>query len=92
MIRPPIVLAQSKADRYTFTVVTIGLSLTIPLALLGSLILPNTSSESITLFSLLGAGLVFIGFGMLGWQGWKETQAIDEEGVGATTDLQDGSR
>ncbi|WWC87955.1 uncharacterized protein L201_002855 [Kwoniella dendrophila CBS 6074] len=52
--------------------VTIGLSLTIPLALIGSLFIPSSSSGAITLLSLLGAGLVFIGFGMLGWQGYEE--------------------
>ncbi|KAK4688430.1 solute carrier family 35, member F5, partial [Tremellales sp. Uapishka_1] len=54
--------------------VTIGLSLTIPLALLGSFILPDINTESITLLSIAGATLVSVGFGMLGWQGWEESQ------------------
>ncbi|WVW80219.1 hypothetical protein I302_102197 [Kwoniella bestiolae CBS 10118] len=52
--------------------VTIGLSLTIPLALLGSLFIPSSSSGAITAMSLVGAGLVVLGFAMLGWQGYEE--------------------
>ncbi|KAK8861635.1 hypothetical protein IAR55_002458 [Kwoniella newhampshirensis] len=55
--------------------VTIGLSLTIPLALIGSLFVPS-SSEAITLLSLLGATLVFVGFAMLGWQGYEESKGV----------------
>jgi solute carrier family 35 protein F5 len=55
-------------------VVTIGLSLTIPLALLGSVILPSSSPDAITTLSMTGAALVFVGFGMLGWQGWEESR------------------
>ncbi|OCF38365.1 hypothetical protein I317_07861 [Kwoniella heveanensis CBS 569] len=68
--------------------VTIGLSLTIPLALLGSLFVPSSSSaDAITFLSLLGAGLVFAGFAMLGWQGYEENKGVErtvivEEGSG----------
>lgn len=58
-----------------YTVVTIGLSLTIPLALIGSLFIPSSSADAITLLSLSGAALVVAGFVMLGWQGWEESQA-----------------
>ncbi|OCF75035.1 solute carrier family 35, member F5 [Kwoniella mangroviensis CBS 8886] len=57
--------------------VTIGLSLTIPLALIGSTFIPSSSLGAITLMSLLGAGLVFVGFGMLGWQGYEETRTVE---------------
>ncbi|WVQ64959.1 uncharacterized protein L199_003129 [Kwoniella botswanensis] len=57
--------------------VTIGLSLTIPLALIGSTSIPSSSSGAITLMSLVGAGLVFVGFGMLGWQGYEETRVVE---------------
>ncbi|WVQ93489.1 hypothetical protein IAU59_000563 [Kwoniella sp. CBS 9459] len=60
--------------------VTIGLSLTIPLALLGSLFVPSASSaDAITLLSLLGAGLVFAGFAMLGWQGYEENKHVERD-------------
>ncbi|GFZ42497.1 hypothetical protein JCM24511_00212 [Saitozyma sp. JCM 24511] len=55
--------------------VTIGLSLTIPLALIGSLFIPSSSADAITVLSLSGAALVVAGFVMLGWQGWEESQA-----------------
>jgi solute carrier family 35 protein F5 len=51
--------------------VTIGLSLTIPFALIGSLIVPSASGESITAMSLAGAALVVGSFLVLGWQGWE---------------------
>ncbi|WRT65760.1 uncharacterized protein IL334_002709 [Kwoniella shivajii] len=54
--------------------VTIGLSLTIPLALIGSLFIPSSSSGAITYLSLSGAALVFVGFAMLGWQGYEENR------------------
>ncbi|WVR03766.1 hypothetical protein IAU60_000761 [Kwoniella sp. DSM 27419] len=54
--------------------VTIGLSLTIPLALIGSVLIPSSSSSAITLMSMIGAALVFAGFGMLGWQGYEESR------------------
>jgi solute carrier family 35 protein F5 len=52
--------------------VTIGLSLTIPFALLGSLFVPSSSGDSITVWSLAGAALVVGSFLVLGWQGWEE--------------------
>lgn len=51
------------------TVVTLGLSLTIPLAIIGSLFVPSSASGAITWVSLLGAALVLAGFVVLGWQG-----------------------
>lgn len=53
--------------------VTIGLSLTIPFALLGSLVIPSASSESITFLTLTGASLVIGSFLVLGWQGWEDS-------------------
>ncbi|RSH77910.1 uncharacterized protein EHS24_002983 [Apiotrichum porosum] len=53
--------------------VTIGLSLTIPFALLGSLLIPSASTDSITFMSLTGAALVVASFLVLGWQGWTES-------------------
>ncbi|WWD16448.1 hypothetical protein CI109_100874 [Kwoniella shandongensis] len=67
--------------------VTIGLSLTIPLALVGSLFIPS-SSEAITLLSILGATLVFVGFAMLGWQGYEESKSLGE--VVVVDPLEDG--
>ncbi|WVQ78806.1 hypothetical protein IAT38_000897 [Cryptococcus sp. DSM 104549] len=59
----------------TPTLVTVGLSLTIPLALIGSLFVPTTAgTESITLWSLGGAALVCVGFGMLGWQEYEKSR------------------
>lgn len=58
--------------------VTIGLSLTIPLALVGYLFIPGTTPEAITWMSLGGAGMVLLGFVTLGWQGWKERQKEEE--------------
>lgn len=49
--------------------VTLGLSLTIPLAILGSLFVPSSASGAITWVSLTGAALVLAGFVVLGWQG-----------------------
>ncbi|WWC68568.1 uncharacterized protein I206_102497 [Kwoniella pini CBS 10737] len=66
--------------------VTIGLSLTIPLALIGSLFIPSSSSGAITITSLFGAGLVFVGFGMLGWQGYEENLNIERVVVDRTVD------
>lgn len=54
--------------------VTIGLSLTIPLALIVSLVVPGGVENTITWMSLAGAGLVVVGFGMLGYQGWEESR------------------
>ena len=58
------------------SVVTVGVSLTIPLALIGSAILPGTNLQTVTIMSLLGAGLVILGFCMLGWQGWEDSKAM----------------
>lgn len=56
-----------------YAVVTIGLSLTIPLALVGSLFIPNANADSITIGSLLGGALVVTSFVLLGWQGWEDS-------------------
>jgi predicted DNA repair protein MutK len=55
-------------------VVTIGLSLTIPLALVASLFIPSSSADAITPLSLIGAVLVFLAFAILGMQGLAESQ------------------
>ncbi|TXT12900.1 hypothetical protein VHUM_01301 [Vanrija humicola] len=52
--------------------VTIGLSLTIPFALLGSLFIPG-AKDSITMMSVAGASLVVGSFFVLGWQGWEDS-------------------
>lgn len=58
---------------------TIGLSLTIPFALLGSLVVPSAHADSITSLTLLGAGLVVGSFLVLGWQGWESSNALGLE-------------
>ncbi|KAI9632695.1 uncharacterized protein MKK02DRAFT_41004 [Dioszegia hungarica] len=57
---------------------TVGLSLTIPLALVGSLFIPSSSPDAITPLSLGGAVLVVSAFGMLGLQGWRESMGSDQ--------------
>ncbi|KAL1406343.1 hypothetical protein Q8F55_008042 [Vanrija albida] len=62
--------------------VTIGLSLTIPFALLGSLFIPG-AKDSITMMSVAGASLVVGSFFVLGWQGWEDSTnetALEEQG------------
>ncbi|BEI85432.1 hypothetical protein CcaverHIS002_0508330 [Cutaneotrichosporon cavernicola] len=59
--------------------VTIGLSLTIPFALIGSLVVPSAHADSITSLTLLGAGLVVGSFLVLGWQGWESSNALGLE-------------
>lgn len=54
--------------------VTVGLSLTIPIALLASLFIPSASASAITFTSLAGAALVCVGFAIMGQQGYKESQ------------------
>jgi hypothetical protein len=74
-------------SRMTLTsVATIGLSLAIPTALVGSLFIPDSSAGAITVLSLLGAGMVCAGFGLLGWQGWKESSEGSSTGTGAILD------
>jgi solute carrier family 35 protein F5 len=58
-------------------VVTVGLSLTIPCALVGSLFVPSAAVSAITFTSLVGAVLVCLGFTMLGSEGWKKSQEPD---------------
>jgi len=60
-------------------VVTVGLSLTIPIALVASLFIPSAAASSITITSVLGAALVCAGFGIMGLQGLKESQSEDAE-------------
>ncbi|GMK55483.1 hypothetical protein CspeluHIS016_0205390 [Cutaneotrichosporon spelunceum] len=59
--------------------VTIGLSLTIPFALVGSLVVPSAHADDITSLTLLGAGLVVASFLVLGWQGWENSNALGLE-------------
>jgi hypothetical protein len=73
-------------DMTLTSVATIGLSLAIPTALIGSLFIPDSSAGAITLLSLLGAGMVCAGFGLLGWQGWKESSEGSSTGTGAILD------
>ncbi|RXK41217.1 hypothetical protein M231_01367 [Tremella mesenterica] len=66
-------------------VATVGLSLTIPMALVGSLVLYGPTYH-IPLMVFMGALLVLAGFGQLGYEGWAEAkrQALsnlaDEDG------------
>ncbi|WVN90701.1 uncharacterized protein L203_105943 [Cryptococcus depauperatus CBS 7841] len=66
----------------TPTLVTVGLSLTIPLALLGEMFLPMERTN-VTAWSIAGAGLVFVGFSMLGWQEYTKNR---ESGVVVVTE------
>lgn len=58
--------------------VTVGLSLTIPIALLASIFVPSASASAITFTSLSGATLVCAGFAIMGQQGYKESQEKEE--------------
>lgn len=51
-------------------VVTIGLSLTIPLAMLGDFL--RGSTAALTTQAVIGAVLVILGFGLMGFEGWEE--------------------
>ncbi len=64
------------------TVVTVGLSLTIPLAMLGDVL--RGSTGTITIQSLIGAGLVLVGFGLMGNEGLEER---NNETVFITNDM-----
>ncbi|KAL7418552.1 hypothetical protein Q5752_007010 [Cryptotrichosporon argae] len=57
---------------------TIGLSLTIPLALVISFFAPHSSSEAITPLTIAGAALVCVSFTVLGLQGLEETRQVVE--------------
>lgn len=61
-----------------FSVVTIGLSLTIPLALVVSLFLPSTSSGGVTFLSLAGGAFVVIAFAMLAVREFDESKADNQ--------------
>lgn len=73
--------AETQADMVS--VVTVGLSLGIPLALAASLFVPNANVDAITYTTLLGALLVILGFCILGWRGWEESRskAVEESGT-----------
>lgn len=66
---------------------TVGLSLTIPLALAGSLFIPSSGPDAITPLSLAGAVLVVSAFGMLGFQGWREN--VEGESEDLVNDVED---
>ena len=87
--------------------VTIGISLTIPLALVGSLIRPTATPAAITTLSLGGAAMVVVAFALLGWQEWivsqgdgKDMQSLPDEeaepvrtaGLGLWDERDQGSR
>jgi hypothetical protein len=59
-------------------VVTIGLSLTIPFAMLGDFLRGRTAS--LTSQAILGAVLVIVGFGLMGLEGFEEGVQPDEMG------------
>lgn len=58
--------------------VTIGLSMTIPFAMIGSMFIPSAHTDSVTGLSVLGAALVVGSFLVLGWQGWNESKQPQE--------------
>lgn len=58
--------------------VTIGLSMTIPFAMIGSMFIPSAHTDSVTWLSVVGAGLVVGSFLLLGWQGWQESKQPQE--------------
>lgn len=60
--------------------VTIGLSMTIPFAMIGSMFIPSAHTDSVTGLSVLGASLVVGSFLVLGWQGWTESRQPQEVG------------
>ncbi|XAO22871.1 hypothetical protein I312_101646 [Cryptococcus bacillisporus CA1280] len=68
----------------TPTLVTVGLSLTIPLAMLGQFFGLGLGSggeggmQGLTLWSVAGAGMVCVGFAMLGWQEYLKNKQGDE--------------
>ncbi|OWZ66383.1 hypothetical protein AYX14_05974 [Cryptococcus neoformans] len=68
----------------TPTLVTVGLSLTIPLAMLGEFFGLGLGSggeggmKGVTLWSVAGAGMVCVGFGMLGWQEYLKNKQGNE--------------
>jgi hypothetical protein len=43
------------------------------------LVVPSAHSDSITSYTLLGAGLVVGSFLVLGWQGWTNSNALGLE-------------
>ncbi|ORY24073.1 hypothetical protein BCR39DRAFT_548007 [Naematelia encephala] len=53
--------------------VTVGISLTIPLTLTISYFFPDLGPNAITALSLIGAVLVCLSFGAMGWSEWKES-------------------
>lgn len=74
-------MSRASVQLLTLPVVTIGLSLTIPFALLGSLFIPG-AKDSITMMSIAGASLVVGSFFVLGWQGWEDSAneaALEEQ-------------
>jgi hypothetical protein len=54
------------------TVVTIGLSLTIPFAMLGDFL--RGSTAALTSQAILGACLVIVGFGLMGLEGLEQDE------------------
>jgi solute carrier family 35 protein F5 len=54
------------------TVVTIGLSLTIPFAMLGDFL--RGSTAALTSQAILGAFLVIVGFGLMGLEGLEQDE------------------
>lgn len=74
-----------------FSVVTIGLSLTIPLALVVSLFLPSTSSGGVTFLSLAGGAFVVIAFAMLAVREFDESKKADNQ-LSSEQLEQDGDR
>lgn len=57
---------------HTLVVVTIGLSLTIPFAMLGDFL--RGSTDALTSQSILGACLVIVGFGLMGLEGLERDE------------------
>jgi hypothetical protein len=74
----------------TSSVVTVGLSLCIPCALIGTFFVPSATVDAITLTSLFGAALVCIGFGLLSADGWTKSQEGDNDLRRDDTESDDG--
>ncbi|ODO04485.1 hypothetical protein I350_05088 [Cryptococcus amylolentus CBS 6273] len=75
----------------TPTLVTVGLSLTIPLALVGEVVLP-VAGMGVTGWSVAGAGMVCCGFAGLGWQEYVKNAEGEGGVVVVAEDGDDGER
>jgi solute carrier family 35 protein F5 len=70
--------------------VTIGLSLTIPFAMLGDYL--RGSTAALTTQAVIGAALVIVGFGLMGLEGWEEGTGETLTGVVEDQEEEDDAR